>query len=39
VCFVIFFGRLFTDFDEFVAKGSEFFESGERVVALGSQPM
>src|SRR4029450_3209269 len=23
-----FFGRLFTDFDEFVADGSEFFESG-----------
>src|SRR5215471_14558948 len=35
VCFVI-FGRLFTDFDEFVANGSEFFESGERVIALGS---
>ena len=31
-----FFGRLFTDFDEFVAIGSEFFESGERVLALGS---
>jgi uncharacterized protein len=31
-----FFGRLFTDFDEFVANGSEFFESGERVIALGS---
>ena len=31
-----FFGRLFTDFDEFVATGSEFFESGERVIALGS---
>jgi uncharacterized protein len=31
-----FFGRLFTDFDEFVAEGSEFFESGERVIALGS---
>jgi uncharacterized protein len=31
-----FFGRLFTDFDEFVADGSEFFESGERVIALGS---
>ena len=27
-----FFGRLFTDFDEFVANGSEFFESGERVI-------
>jgi ketosteroid isomerase-like protein len=31
-----FFARLFTDFDEFVANGSEFFESGERVIALGS---
>jgi uncharacterized protein len=31
-----FFGRLFTDFDEFVADGSEFFESGEHVIALGS---
>ena len=31
-----FFGRLFEDFDEFVANGSEFFESGERVIALGS---
>ena len=31
-----FFGRLFTDFDEFVANGSEFFESGECVIALGS---
>src|SRR5262245_4699747 len=31
-----FFGRLFTDFDEFVANGSEFFESGERVIALGN---
>ena len=31
-----FFGRLFTDFDEFVANGSEFFESGERVITLGS---
>ena len=31
-----FFGRLFTDFDEFVANGSEFFESGEHVFALGS---
>jgi uncharacterized protein len=31
-----FFGRLFTDFDEFVANGSEFFESGEHVIALGS---
>ena len=31
-----FFGRLFTDFDEFVPDGSEFFESGDRVIALGS---
>src|SRR5262245_66667492 len=31
-----FFGRLFTDFDEFVANGSEFVESGECVIALGS---
>ena len=31
-----FFGRLFTDFDEFVADGSEFFESGEHVIALGN---
>jgi uncharacterized protein len=31
-----FFGRLFTDFDEFVAEGSEFFESGQRVIALGT---
>jgi ketosteroid isomerase-like protein len=31
-----FFDCLFTDFDEFVANGSEFFESGERVIALGS---
>ena len=31
-----FFGRLFTDFDEFVANGSEFFESGEHVIALGN---
>ena len=31
-----FFGRLFTDFDEFVADGTEFFESGEHVIALGS---
>jgi ketosteroid isomerase-like protein len=31
-----FFGRLFTEFDEFVANGSEFFESGERVIAFGS---
>jgi ketosteroid isomerase-like protein len=31
-----FFGRLFTDFDEFVANGSEFFESGDHVIALGN---
>ena len=31
-----FFGRLFADFDEFVANGSEFFESGEYVIVLGS---
>src|SRR5215510_12708222 len=31
-----FFGRLFADFDEFVATGSEFFESGDHVIALGS---
>jgi ketosteroid isomerase-like protein len=31
-----FFGRLFMDFDEFVASGSEFFESGEHVIALGN---
>lgn len=30
-----FFGRLFTDFDEFAANGSEFFESGDHVIALG----
>src|SRR5215475_12553250 len=30
------FGRLFTDFDEFIADGSEFFESGEHVIALGT---
>jgi ketosteroid isomerase-like protein len=31
-----FFGRLFTDLDEFVADGSEFFDSGAHVIALGS---
>jgi len=31
-----FFGRLFADFDEFVANGSEFFESGGHVIALGN---
>ena len=31
-----FFGRLFQDFESFVAMGSEFFESGDRVIALGS---
>src|SRR5262245_45806361 len=30
------FGRLFTDVDDFVAHGSEFFDSGDRVIALGS---
>jgi ketosteroid isomerase-like protein len=30
-----FFARLFTDIDEFVAEGSEFFESGDHVIALG----
>jgi ketosteroid isomerase-like protein len=31
-----FFGRLFQDFENFVATGSEFFESGNRVIALGA---
>jgi ketosteroid isomerase-like protein len=31
-----FFGRLFTDFDDFVAHGAECFEAGDRVIALGS---
>lgn len=31
-----FFGRLFQDFESFVAVGSEFLESGDRVIALGS---
>jgi ketosteroid isomerase-like protein len=31
-----FFGRLFTDFDEFVADASEFLESDERVIGLGN---
>jgi uncharacterized protein len=31
-----FFGRLFQDFENFVAVGSEFFESGDRVIALGT---
>jgi ketosteroid isomerase-like protein len=30
------FGRLFQDFEGFVAVGSEFFESGDRVIALGT---
>ena len=30
-----FFGRLFSDCDEFRAIGSEFFESGDHVIALG----
>jgi uncharacterized protein len=31
-----FFGRLFQDFENFVAVGSEFFESGDHVIALGN---
>jgi hypothetical protein len=31
-----FFGRLFQDFENFVAVGKEFFESGDRVIALGN---
>jgi len=31
-----FFGRLFQGFESFVAMGTEFFESGDRVIALGS---
>jgi uncharacterized protein len=31
-----FFGRLFQDFESFVAVGTEFFESGDHVIALGS---
>jgi ketosteroid isomerase-like protein len=31
-----FFGRLFQDFENFVAVGAEFFESGDRVIALGN---
>ena len=31
-----FFGRLFQDFESFVPVGTEFFESGDRVIALGS---
>src|SRR5262245_10057654 len=31
-----FFGRLFQDFESFVAVGSEFFESGDRIIALGN---
>ena len=30
------FGRLFQDYENFVAVGSEFLESGDRVVALGA---
>ena len=30
-----FFGRLFQDFEGFAAVGSEFFEAGDRVIALG----
>jgi ketosteroid isomerase-like protein len=31
-----FFGRLFQDFESFVAAGAEFFESGDHVIALGA---
>ena len=31
-----FFGRLFQAFESFVAVGSEFFESGDHVIALGT---
>jgi ketosteroid isomerase-like protein len=31
-----FFGRLMQDFESFVATGSEFFESGDNVIALGA---
>jgi len=31
-----FFGRLFQDFESFIAAGTEFFESGDHVIALGS---
>ena len=31
-----FFGRLFQEFESFVAVGSEFFESGDHVIALGA---
>jgi uncharacterized protein len=31
-----FFGRLFQDYENFVAVGSEFLESGDRVVVLGA---
>jgi ketosteroid isomerase-like protein len=31
-----FFGRLFQDFESFVAVGTEFFESADRVIALGN---
>ena len=31
-----FFGRLFQVFESFVAVGSEFFESGDHVIALGT---
>ena len=33
-----FFGRLFQDFENFVAVGSEFFESGDHVIALELTP-
>jgi uncharacterized protein len=31
-----FFGRLFQDFESFVAAGTEFLEAGDRVIALGN---
>jgi uncharacterized protein len=31
-----FFGRLLQDFETFIAVGSEFFKSGDRVIALGN---
>jgi ketosteroid isomerase-like protein len=31
-----FFGRLFQDFESFVAAGAEFIEAGDRVIALGT---
>jgi ketosteroid isomerase-like protein len=31
-----FFGRLFQDFESFAAVGSEFFESGDHIIVLGT---